>query len=196
MNLHMRFKCLFLLFSVSLSSCNGLSSAKIEQFKKIKEIYYKQRFESVHNNVYYFQYAAHYATEVEELYLPNENCDLDIVNSIDDITLYKCFDEQNGAYIVSFLFNGRGISPSKDWKYGCQMTFIENEPNSTTEDKRYSLEFEGTYYPPEVYKDGVFYYIHEAFQKGIVSFKGKKFSKNLDPFWTSYYVVKGYDVNV
>lgn len=172
-----------------------LSQEEVQTFNEIKEKYYYQRFSSINNTIYdsddaFKNLDEDYANFAKQHY-SSSGMRVDGINSIDDITLFKCYSSFNDVYIVSFLYKGFGIAGG--WfTTGATLLFKNNDDLT-------SIHFWGCNCVPEVFYKGRFYYVHEAWGLGLfnkynpsILYGGTKIT--FDNLTGEMGVMKGYNV--
>ena len=146
-----------------------LSEDEVSFFKQMKIDYFNQRFMNVESNIYDSDLSIKAGADISDnnaQYYRTIAAPHNIsITSIDDLTLYFNYPQFNACdcYVVSFLYCDLGLSGP--WlSTGCDVYFL----NEGLMDYAHFL---GNNCPPEVYYNGTFYYIHEAYSLGIISFE-------------------------
>ena len=182
------------------SSC--LDSETLDYLVDLKETYYKQRFVESNTNIYDPKYATDFGIPEGQTSgggtvdsIPNP-----YINSIDDLTLfyYYPYSGNPDVWVISFLYHGFGRPGGTMPILSLAIYFYEGSA-------RYRVQFYGCLNCPEVFYNGSFYYIHEAFNLGIISinetsfscsdYEGESYLSHEDVI-CYYYGVRGYEINV
>lgn len=158
-----------------------------EFYTSLKSEYYQQRFVDMNNRYYYPRQAFiagddNYAKYYVDLYNGNHPAVLGFwygnyseekvieVESIDDITIGLTYLTNNkDVTIFAPFFKDEGVA--KGWfRIGSVLNFVFEEDKIIQE-----TFFKGPCFAPEVYYQGHFYYIQEAFDLGLINFQDNEY---------------------
>lgn len=174
-----RFLVIMLVFATSsLSSCSQESGAissksnclnldEINYFNNLKNAYYQQRFIEADTNTYYSRdgYAIGADNPESSVYNPLDAIVQAEINSIDDLKVFYVYYLNDNLCIVSFKYQEMGESGA--WfSQGATIHFIGKN-------KEYDVTFIGNNFAPEVFYQGQFYYIQEAYKLGLFTIENE-----------------------
>ena len=158
-----------LLFSMIISSCSNkinasenessLTPEEISYFTKLKEDYYQQRFLDAGTNIYDARKALGQEGNTEPYHFTQDVT----VDSIGDLRVYILHYLYENMCIASFTYKGMGDLKGA-WFEPSRSTITIQEDM-----RQIDFVFDGNIYAPEIYYQGSFYYIKDAFKIGILT---------------------------
>ena len=158
-----------LLFSMIISSCSNkintsenessLTPEEISYFTKLKEDYYQQRFLDAGTNIYDARKALGQEGNTEPYHFTKDVT----IDSIDDLRVNILHYLYGNMCIASFTYKGMGDLKGA-WFEPSRSTITIQEDM-----RQIDFVFDGNIYATEIYYQGSFYYIKDAFKIGILT---------------------------